>query len=934
MSKKASGAKIATVIIIALIVVALAFGLYFVTDGFTNWNLNVNCVVGNHKFDDAGICVSCGRQGVRSLTLYVDDMPTDGIVQSHAFYEGGKLTYQLNCVVKPDNAIQAKVSYTSDNESVAIVNETGIVTIVGEGEAIITASVKNGTSVQCKFVIDSGNYPNVLAFKQEKYYFDSTYVESDMLKTQTVQISTETSSDFDCDFVWESSDESVVRVLDSPLKNRRTIVLVGDGTATITATAPNKVTATANVYIGNRLALSMPGFNLKTVEIGKTYQIESNWLPGKLVDDGITAWYSSDESIATIDRETGLVTIVGYGDVTFKADVSKYSTAVDTELTISIPVPSVELYADSELIFSVPEVECLSINSPSFPIRYAKTYQLYGRAMPSKEVGNFTWSSSNEQVATVDNNGLVTAVGAGEAVITATAQNGASASCGVVVFVFAESVSITKDHESCLDGLKLYIGNNIELSADVSPISANRKDIRWESSNTNVATVDANGVVTAVSEGTAVISAMDYFTREYSNVKVDVSRPIESISIDYDYIPGVWNMNAEPASEIVLPIDRAERHIGMAPVTQLQLRTFVNPSNVDSSLQYVSADKSVASVDSEGRIVAKKVGTTVITVSSDNGVSESITVSVLYPPCQGISSITMPFSEGTRIVEELYYTFFTVVKSSNPSVATLGGNCVITARGTGTTQITVRTRDPGDWEQTWETTFTVTITEDFNTFAEYSWARIAELSNSGEAKNKFNVGDEKQVMLSTGEVLTFVILGFNHDDLQNGQKAGISLGLKDLMSTTSVFNETNTNVGGWNESHIRSYLNDTVFSLLPTDLRQVILSARKQTMVGNKSEQITISLDKLWLLSEVEIDGTSRTGNCNEGSQYAYWSAVRDGTDKTDRILECNGVAGTYWLRSPSTSTNDSFSYITTAGYIYNSGKATKDYGIYFGFCI
>ena len=112
-----------------------------------------------------------------------------------------------------------------------------------------------------------------------------------------------------------------------------------------------------------------------------------------------------------------------------------------------------------------------------------------------------TWESSNPAVATVDENGRVTTVGIGEAVITAKAGE-KSATCKVTVnAVPVSSISLDKTE------LELKIGENYTLVATVGPGNATDKTVTWSSSDTTIATVDASGKVTAVRAGRATITA-------------------------------------------------------------------------------------------------------------------------------------------------------------------------------------------------------------------------------------------------------------------------------------------------------------------------------------------------------------------------------------------------------------------------------------------
>lgn len=222
------------------------------------------------------------------------------------------------------------------------------------------------------------------------------------------------------------------------------------------------------------------------------------------------------------------------------------------------------------------------------------------------------------------------------------------------------------------------------------------------------------------------------------------------------------------------------------------------------------------------------------------------------------------------------------------------------------------------------------------TFADSDWATIAELSENGQAQTFFSVGDEKTISLTTGEQVTLVILDFNHDDLTSGGKAGMTIGMKNLLATTYRMNETATNEGGWDESEMRTSTMATLLSQLPSDLQGVIKQVNKKATAGGASTSITTSADKLWLLAEVEVDGTTSAGYADEGEQYEYWKTVKDGTVSADRIKYLSngsGSASYWWLRSPSVSSSTYFRYFTSTGSV-GSNDAYLTRGVSFGFCV
>ena len=240
----------------------------------------------------------------------------------------------------------------------------------------------------------------------------------------------------------------------------------------------------------------------------------------------------------------------------------------------------------------------------------------------------------------------------------------------------------------------------------------------------------------------------------------------------------------------------------------------------------------------------------------------------------------------------------------------------------------------GDGTTAWKTLPTL-LSTDFS-FEKASWSDIAALSESGSADKYFSVGDEKTISLTTGEQVTLVILGFDHDDLTSGGKAGMTIGMKNLLATTYRMNATGTNAGGWDESEMRTSTMATLLSQLPSDLQGVIKQVNKKATAGSQSTSITTSADKLWLLAEVEVDGTTSAGYADEGEQYEYWKTVKDGTVAADRIKYLSngsGSAYSWWLRSPNVSYSTYFRGFASTG-VVGSSSAHNTRGVSFGFCV
>lgn len=153
------------------------------------------------------------------------------------------------------------------------------------------------------------------------------------------------------------------------------------------------------------------------------------------------------------------------------------------------------------------KVTSVSLNKDSLTLDVGESSTLTATITPDNASNkSINWESSNTGVATVDTSGKVTAVAQGTTTITATAADGSgkSAECSVMVNAAAnvpvESVSLDKTN------LELTEGGTETLTATITPDNATNKNVTWESSNTSVATVDADGKVTAVDAGTATIT--------------------------------------------------------------------------------------------------------------------------------------------------------------------------------------------------------------------------------------------------------------------------------------------------------------------------------------------------------------------------------------------------------------------------------------------
>ena len=416
-----------------------------------------------------------------------------------------------------------------------------------------------------------------------------------------------------------------------------------------------------------------------TLVEGDTEELMATVMPENATDKGIE-WKSSDESVATVSQ-TGLVTALKEGSSAITVITNDGGFKATCDVTVNkkvIAVTSVVL-GNTELTLVEGEEEKLAV-------------AVTPENATDKSV---VWESGNESVATVSQEGLVTAVGEGKATITVkTNDGGFSASCDVTVKKKVIAVTGVKLSAA---SMTLREGDKGTLTATVEPANATNKNVEWWTSDLDVVSVSStsggsNGYVEARGAGKATVTVKTEDGEFSASCEITVEKkevPVTGIALEQ--------------SSLLLPVGNT-----------YTLRAHVQPSNAtDQDIKWGSSNGGVATVDQTGKITAVAAGTVDIlatlagkfarcTVQVDN-----VTIS-MKKSSYNILPVTKKINIKSDIAAnfELDYSKFSF-SSSDKDVATIDSNFYIATHGKkGSTKVNVLYKY-GNGEL--KTSFTITV---------------------------------------------------------------------------------------------------------------------------------------------------------------------------------------------------------------------------------
>ena len=684
-------------------------------------------------------------------------------------------------------------------------------------------------------------------------------------QTEKIELSNDAFKEIASIKSYEIEDKSIVSVDSSgnvtPLKNGTTnvkaVVQYFDGT---------KVNLTEKIVVN--VKSTGVAINPSTWSFVDKYQSPTKKMVAKVqpIDTAFqdVTWKSSNTKVATVDN-SGNVTAVGNGTCKITATTTDgYSSSGSSDVTVDIKAESINLDKTSLDITNLGVKEKLKADvSPSF--------STINR--PVK------WSSSDTNVAKVDNDGNVTPVGNGTCKITATTTDGTNktASCDVKVDIKAESINFNISSYKITD-----LAQTPSFTAKILPENTANKKVIWKSSDTSIATANpSTGVIKAVSNGTCKITAT---TTDGTN-----------LSASMDIIVDI------KANSVAL--DKTSMQITSQNSINKLVAT-VTPSQASQKVAWSSSNGKIATVDSKGRVKAVSNGKCKIIATTTDGTNKTascdVTVDVKF-----VTGISFDFNSYTITNVNQTPVFRPNItpsdaedknvrwSSSNTKVATVSSSGVIKAAGNGTCKITATTTDGTNLSASFNITVNIKatkITLDKTKIELTTGKETEKITSSIEPSIankavKYTSSDESVATVSSDGVVTAVgsgtcrIIATTTDGSEITASCDVTV---DIKTTGMKLDKTNYTFNKAETIKINPVITPSKASKKLTWTSSntkvaIVSSDGKVTPVGKGTCKITATT----------TDGTNLSASCNITSnvEYQKGDVNRDGKVNVSDVL-------------------------------------------------
>lgn len=562
-----------------------------------------DCVITAAAVDGSGVTATC------PVTVTENPVTSVTLNRSTATLKATE-TVQLSGSVLPANASNKDLVWTTNDEHIATVSESGLVTAVAVGEVTITATSQSTPDISATCQVSVVPTPVAsITLSQTSVSLKATETVS---LTATVAPETATVKDV----TWTSDNPKVATVDENGVI---TAVTAGEAVITVTATDGSGVFNTVKVQVEPIYAesITIVAEGSTTLRDGETVQLRAVFVPENTTDKRVT-WDAGTEINSTID-ENGLFTAGSVPRLVGVVARSIGTPGVSGSIEINVvetPVESVEITSEPLVLLPGESKEVTVSVNPS--------------TATDKTI---TWSVSDESIIKLQkfdsSVAVINAIAPGQAYLYAKASNGVNTSLMVTVNTIPVSEIILSKQE-----LRLNVSETYQFEANVLPANASNKAIRWESSNAEIGTVDETGLFTAIAPGETVITC-------YATDESGVSTQCQTVII-------------QPVTSITLN----EHNLELEKNKSIQLVATIEPVNAtDKRVTWSSSEPEIVSVNEAGVIKALKEGEAIITVATLDGSLLDDKCKVTVSINSGIEKITIDDIKvsvnGNTIVVEL-----------------------------------------------------------------------------------------------------------------------------------------------------------------------------------------------------------------------------------------------------------------------------------------
>lgn len=558
-------------------------------------------------------------------------------------------SFVLKAIISPSNADNQKIIWTVENSSVIdyVDNQDGSATVKGlqVGTSKVTARTDDGGFMSsCNVTVGVG---------VEKIELDKSELSLKKGESASLKATIFPENASDKSLKWGSSDVSVATV-----DAYGNVKAEGNGEATVfVSSSDGGFTAYCNVKVGTSvtgISLDPREFTLET--IGSSFTIKPVISPEDASDLGVV-WESADTKVVSVASD-GTVTAIGPGTTTVKATTNDGSFTSNCVVSVKSPAQHVSLDKTSLKLL---EGESGKLTATVYPLNSTQK--------------TLTWVSDHPDVASVDNEGNVTARKAGTATVTVKVAENVTAVCKVTVISRVTGISLSETT------VELKPGETHQLTATVLPQNASNAEVTWYSDKESVATVSQSGLVTGVGPGETTVHAVTTDGGKMASCLVKVGTPVKGIT---------------------LSVSSKTLYVGDP---SLDISATLTPANAtDKSLEWSSSDPEVASIAPGAALHAvikplKPGKTTITATTKDGGFTASCEVTVK----RHVSGVSLNKASLTLYVGETESLAATVApedasdktvawSSDNSAVASVS-NGKVTANKPGTAVIKVVTND-------------------------------------------------------------------------------------------------------------------------------------------------------------------------------------------------------------------------------------------------